>query len=196
MVSFHVFSSSPAPKMVPCLCHLLVLDQESSLWGEEASLSARQPPDPLCSDWPGVIDVHLTPPGLMEVCAVTDCWSETLTIFFWSGLRASASPAALLAPLHALLLSCGLRELLTPCEGGGPRAHLLATYLCQGCLTPVQAGCGTEPCARLPEEANLCLDILCSSHCLPGFSPAAGSRTYVSGCVFLLASSSFTVLLP
>lgn len=159
-------------------------------------MSARQPLDPLCSDWPGVIDVYLIPPGLMEMCAVTDCCSDHFLLIWAPCVCQSSISLSTSACLHTLLLSYGLWELLKPCEGGGPRAYLLATYLCQGCLTPVQAGCGTEPCARLPEEANLCLDILYYSHCLPGFSPAVGSRTYVSGCVFLLASSSFTILLP
>lgn len=169
--------------------------------------------------------MHPTPPGPLETRAVTDCWSlppwpfssgaEIPTCCSMCGLHASASPAVPLGPLRLCTCSTthtALCEPPKPREGGGKAGEKAQTHLpcqppSQGYLTSVHGGRGAEPRAgvllegcrfsRPPtEETNHVFSSPHYHHCPLEFSPGAGSRAFVSGCLFLLASSSSAFLLP
>lgn len=124
-------------------------------------------------------------------------------------LHVSANPAGLWLPglsaRHA-----ELHDPLKPCEGGGkPGAELQAHLFCHLCLpghlTPVPYGMWHKSHARLLLEAcrfswasqrrpTTARVSLCSPHpaitsVFSGFHLQLGSRSHVSGCVFLLGFS-------
>lgn len=153
---------------------------------------------------------------------VTDCWSlppwpfssgaEIPTCCSMRGLHASASPAVPLGPLH--LCTCSATHTALSAQSHvkveeSPERKLRLTCLAsppsQGYLTSVHGGQGAEPRAgvllegcrfsRPPaEEANRVFSPH-YHHCPLEFSPGAGSRAFVSGCLFLLASSSSSAFL-
>lgn len=117
-------------------------------------------------------------------------------------------------PLHLCKHSArhvGLQEPLKPCEGrrkpgAEPQAHLSCNLHLpelphsRACCMWHWATCQATPRSSqvfqaTQREANHCLDVLVFPaypyhHCLLGFLPGPGSRTYVSGCLFLLHFTS------